>query len=351
MLTVLAPFPASGSIPSFACSTHESLCLQLPNDTSAVIGQETLREAERLVGAARGLGLRIERLGSERGALSVQLEAPLGSACARSTRLAEAIVEAAMRPPLLTGAPRASIPGLAIPLVRLLAPCDERFSRADEDYARRSPAIGWPADDSPTELARASSWFDWFDRRLAASPGALLGLFAMRSHDSDPFALLRTNTGDALFGGSSFDDLVLRFAIERHTGVEAFAAAPVWHIPWPAQPRRLLLPTPLSPYGSASVDVDPPRNEPSRLRMELEWEQHATLRVAILALDAEGHLLRQTAVPVRARDTRASFTLENTRDAHRLRIVLLSLGDPLEPPLANQRGLEAHGVLLSLAAE
>lgn len=257
--------------------------------------------------------------------------------CEREARIVRAVVDAALAS---TQAEPVAREALDDAFAALLSPCRSSASRAREARARRHPEHGFP-DNGPALL-------QWLDVQLGAlGPGRYLAGLTTRFPRADLFAVLRENTKDGFFTGSTFGDAVAAFGLTRVLP----AQEPAWDIEWPKTPRALSLPEPLTPLGSAAIRVRVPegRSASPVLRLEVAWEQRAELRLAVVALDAHGAELQKAWVPGRARIPEASFTFREVEAAKTLLIVLTSLGDPFEPLDARAPNLEPHGAIVTLA--
>ena len=128
-----------------------------------------------------------------------------------------------------------------------------------------------------------------------------------------------------------------------------------WRIEWPDTPRRLAL-TPLEACGTSYTVIQLPDAPPAHLQLRLEasWEQHATMRFALLALAPDGHLLRRLDPPAIFQATSTNTTLVDLDGAAAVVIVVTNTGDPdvsLSLPLDDTRSPEPHVALLTLASQ
>ena len=68
------------------------------------------------------------------------------------------------------------------------------------------------------------------------------------------FDVLRESLENALWQGSTVDDVLVRFALARAGMVPPAQVA--WQIAWPTQARRLASPQPVAPTGASYVVID-----------------------------------------------------------------------------------------------
>jgi hypothetical protein len=233
-------------------------------------------------------------------------------------------------------------------------------TRADRLYADGSALvwtrIDWAFGRTPGGLVRAA----W---ALAPTTTPLAAPFW---HDEpDAYDVLRESFKNTLRSGSTIADLLLDVAIARaflgsaDDGAHApetrtlgdAARVPLdWDIPWPDKPRRLAPRMPVFPTGASYVVV---RRAPAgaRLRVELQWEEHALFRWAFVKLDASGRELGRVLVGSRERAVEAQMTLVDLDAADRVLLVGVNTGDPTYHFDPDDEVWEPHGWLLSLAAE
>lgn len=303
----------------------------------------------------------------DRAFAEIHLAANWAPGCARDHALAQGFARAA--------------------LARLSPAIDERDAHAlSGALADLATPCAAPPPPPPTvrSLARDATGTRAFWEDLAstygADPGTLLTAMAALSAtktqgnlppDSrdaaaplpspDIYAVLRPSFADALVKTSTFDDVLLDLAVRRVFAHEGADVATDWRIDWPTTPRRLAL-TGLEPCGASYSVIDLPVAAPNvdagapplRLRFEATWEQHATLRFALLALSSDGHLLRRLDTPPMYKADSAALTLVDLDGAAAIVVVATSTGDPdlsLSLPLDGARPLEPHVALITLAAE
>jgi hypothetical protein len=217
----------------------------------------------------------------------------------------------------------------------------------------------------------ASLFFEWLDARLAVEPGALVrGLWALAptrtpadaarwAASPTTFDVLRVSLADALWPGSTFDDALVRFAVERWQ-VPGPKPRLAWRVPWStlgAPGRRLASPEPPAPTGASYVLVDGTSGTgggsaaAGKLRVEAQWEDYARMRWVVVKLDAAGRAVGEMPVTAEDRATRASLTVESLDGAAAVLVVGANVGSTEHPFDPNQGEWEPHGWLLTLEAE
>jgi len=326
--------------------------------------------------------------------------------CAVETQLARALVRAVM----LRTAPATSeaiAEGQAAYVASELASCTRFGKQRDfqpilEAAAFQShPNIGW-ADvhanvvhrntykystlNSPPIVVRsnpfaagaAMAWsrIDWAHGRSPLSTvmaawaltATITPLASARWNDEpDTFDVLRESFRGALFSDSSLDDLMQDTAIARafagdHDGgvhlpcsrwLDAAGRIAIdWDIPWPTRARRLLSRTPVQPTGSSYVIIrrqGAPAN--ARLRVELEWEDHARFVWSLVKVSAAGAETGRIAIGTPERATSASITLVDMGEADHLLLVGTNAGDPAYRFDPDDDVWEPHAWLLTVASE
>ncbi len=244
----------------------------------------------------------------------------------------------------------------------LATPCASREEDAGEFQAHPERTLVAPG--RPALERGAALFYDWLDARFETEPGRLVtGVWALSpTRATEPwrwprrptgFDVLRVSLRDVLFPGSTLDDAIVRFAVDR---ASMFPPARVgWHVSWPAQPRRLLAPSPVGPLGAAYVLVDaPPAGAPApaaSLLLEADWEDFERMRWVVVKLDAGGRPLGELPMGSLARGTHATLTVERLEaKVARLLVVGVNVGDTEGPfdPTAGE--WEAHGWTLTLGA-
>jgi hypothetical protein len=188
-------------------------------------------------------------------------------------------------------------------------------------------------------------------------------------NEPDTFDVLRTTFKGALTSGGNVGDLWLDFGIARAFAGSAedgfhipelrtlgdAARVPIdWDIPWPTTPRRLSARKPVQPTGASYLVI---RREGarlgSRLRVEIEWEEHALFRWAFVKLDKTGHEIGRVPIPTTERATHANMTLVDIDSAAVDRILLVGVnaGDPACAFDPDDQAWEPHGWLVTVAEE
>jgi hypothetical protein len=385
--------PASAMDGPRACSLRHRLCVQAAVGTRAAAVADALESADRawdtmtgvlavpapqapagdrwrvyLVDSAPGGGVaratgraalgafdRVESFGL------VERATPRG--CPLDFAMARAIARGALwRASPATAAASAIAQSEA--LARLATACASTGSE-EESALQSQPERGLTVPPSVSFDRGAALFFEWIDARFGSEPGALIaGMWALsptRTRASvwreghwaaspTGFDVLRTSLRDALWRGSTLDDVFVRFAMDR--GEVTPPPAVAWHIPWPSHSRRLASPTPVSPTGASYVLIDH-AGAPSgaRLRIEAQWEDYARIRWMVAKLDARGHSIGE--LPIRTLDDRpgASMTVEGLDGTDRILVVAVNVGSTEHPFDPNQGEWEAHGWLLTVTAE
>jgi hypothetical protein len=281
--------------------------------------------------------------------------------CALDVALARAVARGSLwrsAPSTDEGGARAEAEVLAR-LATTCAPGDEDQAVFQEQPERTV------VDPSSASFDRgASLFFEWLDARFGREPGALVvGLWALAPTQTPAgasrwtgspggFDVLRVSLKDALWPGSTLDDIFARFAVERAVGLAARAPRFSWRLPWPATARRLASPIPPAPTGASYVlvarDGAPPG---SKLRLEAAWEDYCRMRWIAVKLDANGKPAAELPIASLDRATRASMTVESLDDAHDVLVVGVNVGSTEHPFDPDQGEWEPHGWLLTLEGE
>lgn len=243
-------------------------------------------------------------------------------------------------------------------------------------------AGGWTVEPSSPISALFASGASMFWTRLdwafGRTPGTIVTtswalhptmtpLGATRwTNEHDTFDVLRLTFKGALSTGSRVHDLWLDFGVAR-----AFAGAddgfhlpelqtlgesarvPLdWDIPWPTNARRLAARTPTSPTGASYVMIHRAGARPgSRLRAEIQWEDHALFRWAFVKIDANGRELGRVVIPTTERATQAQMTLVDLDNVDRVLLVGVNTGDPAYAFDPDDEVWEPHGWLVTIAEE
>jgi hypothetical protein len=333
IFTLVVAWPAQAM--ASVCSVTEPVCVELGADAPAA-----LADAERAVATLRVLGLPPPRTSLERGVLT--LPAITGSACEREAGIVRAVVASSMKraeaEPITTAA-------LTEVFANLASPCRLASVRSDDATAARAPERGWPL--------QGPRFLEWLDTKVgAAGPGRYLAGVTTRLPYRDVFAVLRENTKDAFYTGSTFGDAVAAFGLERfYPKFAQYVPPPQWDVEWPVAPRALSLPQPLAPLGSAAIRIRVAEGQTASapLRIEAAWEQHAEMRIAVLAVDGANAVLQKAWIPTRARIPEAQFTFGDVPGARAIVLVITSLGDPFVALTADQISFEPHGAVVTLA--
>ena len=208
----------------------------------------------------------------------------------------------------------------------------------------------------------ASLFFGWLDATFGSQPATLiLGLWALSptrtpagasrwASEPTAFDVLRVSLANALWQGSTVDDVFAKFAVERASADPP--PRPAWHVPWPLKGRRLSAPEPVEPTGASYVLIDcegAPAG--SKLRLEAEWEDYGRMRWFAVKLDAAGRAKGE--LPIRSNDraTRASMTVDELDGVAQVLVVGANVGSTEHPFDPDQGEWEPHSWLLTLEGE
>jgi hypothetical protein len=274
-------------------------------------------------------------------------------------------------------------------LARLMVPCALQELEGIDTFQAHPEApiagsLGPTGDPSaaappPDYYFGASLFYWWLDWSFGNSPGSVVrALWALAATETpvaseswlarpDGFDVLRASFKNALATGSTFDDLLLDFAVARafvgstsdtdrmpetRSLGDAGRLRLEWEIGWPARPRRLASRGGIAPTGAAYVAIDcssAPRG--AGLRIEAQWEEHAKLRWAAVKVDGAGHESASVAIPSPERATESRMTLIDLERVARVFLVGTNAGDPLDPFDPNDGVWEPHGWIVSVAAD
>jgi hypothetical protein len=245
-------------------------------------------------------------------------------------------------------------------LARLATPCAGADGDLDAFQAHPERAIVDRA--SPAFELGASLFFSWLDAKFGAEPGALVvGLWALAptrtawgadrwAAGPTGFDVLRESLKNALWLGSTLDDVLVRFAVARAGAVPPARVA--WRVAWPSEARRLASPQPVAPTGASYVVVDRQGARPvAKLRLEAEWEDYERMRWVVVKLDAAGRSIGELPVTSLDRTPRASMTIEHLDATDRVLVVGVNVGSTERPFDPGDGEWEPHGWLLTLAGE
>ena len=219
------------------------------------------------------------------------------------------------------------------------------WARLDWAYGRTPGGVvtaSWALHPTMTELgaARWTNEPDTFDVLRATFKGAL----STRGTVADlwlDFGVARA------FVGSADDGLHLP---ELRTLGDAARVPYDWDIPWPTAPRRLAPRTPVFPTGASYLVIRHDGAAPgARLRVEIEWEEHALFRWAFVKLDAAGLELGRVVIPTAERATQAQMTLVDLDRVDRVMLVGVNLGDPAYAFDPDDEVWEPHGWMVTVS--
>ena len=231
-------------------------------------------------------------------------------------------------------------------------PVNDGFARGAMTFWAR---LDWAFGRSPGRIVTAS----WALHPTMTPVGA-----ARWWNEPDTFDVLRATFKGAFTVIGTVDDLWLDFGVARaffgaaDDGFHApeletlgeSARVPLdWDIPWPSTPRRLAQKTPVAPLGASylSIKARPDR----RLRVEIEWEEHALFRWAFVKVDAKGRELGRVPIPMRDRATEAQMTLVDLTGVDHVLLVGVNVGDPAYAFDPDDAVWEPHGWVVTLAEE
>jgi len=275
---------------------------------------------------------------------------PLDVAAARAVALGS----------LLRAAP-ATDPGTALAETQMLARLATPCAAPDDDQVafQASPESALFDPESPPRDAGASMFFDWLERNFSRQPGALVtGMWALAPTRTPPgaarwagkptgFDVLRSSLAGAFGTDSDLDDVFEQFGIAR--ALVRPAAHLAWHVDWPARPRRLASPLPVSPTGASYVMIDHTGAPPgASLRVEASWEDFGRMRWSVIKLDAAGRPIAVLPMTSTRLATTAALTVELIDDVDRFIVVGVNVGSTEHPFDPNQGWWEPHGWLLTL---
>lgn len=395
-------YAARPAMPSRACSARVPVCVHLPGrghrPGDAAAAADALAAFERawpvLTGAlavpAPDLGIdslaydvflrdgetetvleaRDMRSRVDRGRAFTWLDRRMRASCMLDATAATAIARAS----LFRSAP-ATEEGTAMAQARYLAelafPCALAFdvhamdaqAHPEDEVARPGASVFWDRVDwafgrQPGGIALAAQ---------ALHPSMTAPASARWTNEPDTFDVLRLTFKNALSTGSTVNDLWLDFGVARYfvgdrddrfhlpelRTLGAAGDVPLaWDIAWPKTPRRLAPRTPVAPTGASYLVIHREGAKPgSRLRVEIEWEQHALFHWALVKLDASGRETARIVIPSRERATETSMTLADLDATDRVLLVGVNTGDPAYPFDPDDETFEPHGWLVTVAEE
>lgn len=334
--------------------------LQAPPPDVAADGAWHLYLVDGVEGGTRAfLGARDPRAHFDRASSFALLNRSTLPGCSLNLALARAVV----RGSLWRTAPAVD-EGSALAQVETIARLTTACASGDEDdvafQLRPEHAL---VDPSSRAFNRgASMFFGWLEVAFGRSPGALVeGLWALAptrtpyvasrwAGTPTSFDVLRVSLRDALWQGSTLDDVFARFAIDRASLNPPPRAA--WNIPWPVRARRLAAPEPVAPTGASLIRVDLASAPPdAKLHVEAEWEDYGRMRWAVAKFDAAGRVLARIPIGSVDRSTHAAITVEQLGGVDHLLVVGANVGSTEQAFNPNQGEWEPHGWLLTLGAE
>lgn len=359
----------AGTTPAFQLAVLESAdrawdtltgSLEAPPPDGAADGVWHLYLVDGVDGGAHALlDARDPRAHFDRASSFALVDRSTPQGCPLDLALARAVVRGSLwrtAPAIDEGSALAQVETLA----RLITVCASGNEDAVAFQSRPEHAL---VDPSSSAFDRgASMFFGWVDITFGGSPGALVeGLWALSptrtpagagswAGTPTPFDVLRVSLRDALWQGSTLDDVFARFAIDRASMDPAPRAA--WRIAWPARARRLAAPEPVAPTGASLIRVDLDGAPPdAKLHVEAEWEDYGRMRWAVAKVDAGGRVLAQIAIGSVDRATHATITVEKLGGVDHLFVVGANVGTTEQTFNPDQGEWEPHGWLLTLGAD
>jgi hypothetical protein len=245
----------------------------------------------------------------------------------------------------------AAVAGGPAPATR--SPVDALFAEGASIFWAR---LDWAFGRSPGRVVTAS----WALHPTATDPSA-----PRWTNEPDTFDVLRATFKGALTSQGTVSDLWLDFGIARaflgsaDDGLHLpelrtlgdMARVPYdWDIPWPKAPRRLAPRAPVYPTGASYLLVRR-AGAPSgaRLRVEIDWEEHALFRWAFVKLDAAGRELGRVVIPTAERATEAQMTLVELDAVDRVLLVGVNVGDPAYAFDPDDEVWEPHAWMVTVA--
>lgn len=247
-------------------------------------------------------------------------------------------------------------------------------SFADAHAGVDAVAGGWDNVVEPSFARGAATFWARLDWAYGRTPGGLVTASwalhptatplgdARWRNEPDTFDVLRSTFKGAFSAVSTVDDLWLDFAVARaffgaaddgfhQPELRTFglaAGAPLdWDLPWPEKPRRLTQRLPVAPLGASYLQIA--ARPGKKLRVEIEWEEHAVFRWAFVKIDAQGRELARIPIPIRDRATEANMTLADTTGAARILLVGVNVGDPAYTFDPDDEVWEPHGWVVTMA--
>jgi hypothetical protein len=263
---------------------------------------------------------------------------------------------------LLRAAP-ATDPGSALAETQLLARLATPCAGPDDDRVvfQASPESALLDPEWSQRGGDASMFFDWLDRNFSRQPGALVtGMWALAPTHTPPdaarwtgkptgFDVLKSSLAGAFGTDSDLDDVFDQFGLAR--ALARPAAHLAWHVDWPARPRRLASPLPVSPTGASYVMIDHAGAPPgASLRVEASWEDFGRMRWSVIKLDTAGRAIAVLPMTSTRLATTAALTVELIDDVDRFIVVGVDVGSTEHPFDPNQGWWEPHGWILTLQA-
>jgi hypothetical protein len=286
------------------------------------------------------------------------VDARVPEGCARDFDIARELYAASAlerNPAIDSGTLRAETTALA----RLAVPCASFDASVFESFPDRALV---DARVAPDYDEGASLFFSFIDDSFAKDPGrAITASWALAPTTSSSldtwgevpnvFGVLRESMKDAMFSGSTLDDVLVAFSIERGASIDPRACL-AWDVAWPTTARTLASPEGLAPTGSAFVRIDTKeRAAGKRLRVDASWEQLAQMRWTVVKLDASGREISHIAATAMPKATEAHVQIVDTNDAAAILVVATNVSAWDAPFDPNDEVWEPHGWLLTISEE
>ncbi len=218
---------------------------------------------------------------------------------------------------------------------------------------------GRPLEEGDTRAREgrllSASFTSWLDR--TASDDRKRVPFSLRSlsptktplegarwrNEPDLLDVLRESTAGLYGMNTGLGDALSRYFSDE---IQEGRLSPTWSIPFPVSPRRLIGES-LRPGGAGLVAVEA---EGKRgLRIEVEWESPAEMRVSARVVSRDGSA-KIISLPAGSRATHAQGSIVDLSDAARVDVLVVHAGEwygPIDPDGA----LNPRGYAVSVAGE
>lgn len=256
--------------------------------------------------------------------------------------------------------------------------CDAHAGE-DDAMAGGPSSFSWGSASASLFARGASLFWSRIDWAFGRKPGILVpASWALHPtmtpvaaprwlNEPDTFDVLRMTFKGTLSTNSTAADLWLDFGVARafvganddgwhqpelRTLGEAARVPIDWDIPWPKTARRFAARRPVRPLGASYLVIHHEGARPgARLRVEIEWEEHALFRWAFVKIDASGRETGRVLIPTTERATTAQMTLVDVDSVDRVMLVGVNVGDPAYAFDPDDEVWEPHGWLVTVAEE